>query len=60
MRLLGVLIVIGGWLIAVAGLFITSSNFGRTLFALGGIAVSLVGIFGFLNQYALSKAIWKK
>ena len=60
MRLTGLTCVLGGWAIAVAGLFITTSNFGRILFASGGILVSLFGILGVLNRYYLGRAIWKK
>ena len=60
MRLIGLAMVVGGWLIAVSGLFITSSNMGRLLFATGGIAVSVFGILGVLNQYYLARVIWKK
>ena len=60
MRLLGLLVVVGGWAIAMAGLFLTDANSGRLLFAAGGILVSLFGIFGILNQYYLARAIWKK
>ena len=60
MRLVGLLIIVGGWLLAVSGLFLTSSNNGRLLFAVGGICVSLFGIFGILNQHYLARAIWKK
>ena len=60
MRLIGVACAVGGWLIAMSGLFITTSNGGRIVFALGGIAVSLYGILGVLNGYYLERAIWKK
>ena len=60
MRLIGVLVILGGWFLAVAGLFLTSANSGRLLFAVGGICVSLFGMFGILNQYYLARAIWKK
>ena len=60
MRLLGLLFIVGGWLIATAGLFVTTSNFARIWFAIGGILVSIYGILGILNQYYLSRAIWKK
>ncbi len=60
MRLLGLIFVIGGWLVAIAGLFVTTSNSARFLFAVGGILVSLFGILRVLNQYYLSRAIWKK
>ncbi len=60
MRLGGLVLVVGGWVIAVAGLFITSSNFARALFASGGILVTIIGILGVLNSYYLARAIWKK
>ena len=60
MRLFGLLLAVAGWLIAVSGLFLTSSNEVRIFFALGGIAVSIIGILGVLNQYYLARAIWKK
>ena len=60
MRLVAVGIILAGWVIAVAGLFLTSTNLGRLLFASGGILVSLLGILGVLNQYYLARAIWKK
>ena len=60
MRLFGLGLVIGGWLIAMAGLFLTNSNEVRIFIALGGIVVSLFGILGVLNRYYLERAIWKK
>ncbi len=60
MRLTGIFTIVAGWAIAVAGLLIVSTNMGRLLFVLGGISVSLFGIFGILNQYYLARAIWKK
>ena len=60
MRLIGLLCVLGGWLIAMSGLFLTSSNEIRVVIALAGIAVSLFGILGILNKYYLERAIWKK
>ncbi len=60
MKLLGVLCTLGGWAVAVAGLFITPSNFGRALIACVGIAISLTGSLGVLNGYFLERAIWKK
>ena len=60
MKLLGLACVVGGWLVAVAGLFMTSSNAGRILIACGGIALSLYGNLGILNGYYLERAIWKK
>ena len=60
MRLIGVACVLAGWILAVAGLFITSSNAGRLLIACLGILVSLYGSLGILNRYYVSRAIWKK
>ena len=60
MRLLGIACVVGGWLLAVAGLFFTASNAGRIVIACAGIALSLYGSLGILNGYYLERAIWKK
>ena len=60
MRLMGLMMACGGWLIAMSGLFLTDSNEVRIWIALAGIAVSVYGILGVLNQYYLSRAIWKK
>ena len=60
MRLIGVLCVLGGWAVAMSGLFITAAPMGRVLFACAGIGVSLYGILGILNGYYLERAIWKK
>ena len=60
MRLIALAIIVSGWVIAMAGLFITTSNLGRILFCLAGISVSLFGILGVLNSYYLERAIWKK
>lgn len=60
MRIAGLALVMGGWLIAVSGLFVASSNGARAIIALIGIAVSLFGSVGVLNKYYLDRAIWKK
>ena len=60
MRLIGLAMNIGGWLIAMSGLFITSSNAVRSILALLGIGISLVGILGVMNKYYLDRAIWKQ
>ena len=60
MKLTGILCVLGGWAVAVGGLFLTSSTAGRTLIACAGIAISLYGSLGILNGYFLERAIWKR
>ena len=60
MRLVGLALVIGGWAVAVSGLFITPAAGGRILIACIGIALSLYGSIGVLNGYYLERAIWKK
>ena len=60
MRLIGVLIILGGWAITVTGLLMTPSNMARAIIACVGIGVSIFGILGVLNQYYLARAIWKK
>ena len=60
MRILGLAVVIGGWVIAMSGLFVSSSNTVRSLIAIAGIALSLFGSLGILNSYYLARAIWKQ
>ncbi len=60
MRLAGLGIVVGGWAIAMSGLFLTTSHKLQIIIAIAGILVSLYGILGVLNQYYLARAIWKK
>ena len=60
MRLIGIALVIGGWLVTIAGLIASSSMFVRGVVACIGIAISLAGSLGVLNSYYLARAIWKK
>ena len=60
MKLVGLALTLGGWLLAVAGLLITSSTGGRLFFACLGIAIALTGSLRVLNGYYLERAIWKK
>ncbi len=60
MRLIGVLVVVGGWVITIGGLLMTSSNMARAIIACVGIGVSVFGILSVLNSYYLARAIWKK
>jgi hypothetical protein len=48
MKLLGIAVALGGWFLTVAGIHITQSVGGRLIFALVGIAVSLIGVIGVL------------
>lgn len=48
LKLLGIAVALGGWFVTIAGLHITTSVGGRMIFALIGIAVSLVGALGVL------------
>lgn len=60
MRLAGLGLIVGGWLVAMSGLFLTSSNLVRTVLACAGIAISVFGNLGVLNKYYLDRAIWKR
>jgi hypothetical protein len=48
LKLLGLAVTLGGWFITIAGLHITTSVSGRMVFAIAGIAVSLIGVIGVL------------
>jgi hypothetical protein len=60
MTILGVVVTLLGFLVAVASLGITSSVGGRMGLVLAGIVISLIGIVGVLNRAFLGKAIWRK
>ncbi|MCZ7384345.1 MAG: hypothetical protein O8C63_06290 [Candidatus Methanoperedens sp.] len=60
MRVIGVVTVLGGWVITIAGLLLTSSDMVRGIAACVGIGVSIFGILGVLNKYYLERAIWKQ
>jgi hypothetical protein len=60
MRLAGLALIIGGWVLAMSGLFISHSHMVQALFACAGIVVSVYGNLGVLNKYYLARAIWKK
>ena len=60
MRLVGLAVILGGWVITMAGLFVSSSNMIRAIIACVGIGVSIFGILKVLNGYYLARAIWKK
>lgn len=60
MKLIGLLVTMGGWLLAVAGVIITGSLVGRFVFAIAGIGVCLVGILSLLHGAHQKEAVWKK
>ena len=59
MQIVGILLVLIGWIIPVVGLTITQSLGARFILVVLGIAISLTGIMGVLNKAHLKKAIWK-
>lgn len=59
LKLLGLALAIGGWLVVLFGLHLASSVPGRMATSLIGIALSLVGIVGVLPFAANRNAIWK-
>ena len=59
LRLAGIALAAGGWIIVLFGLHLTSSVSGRMVTTLIGFAVSLVGVIGLLPSAANKNAIWK-
>ena len=60
MAIAGIIITLLGFLISVFSVSVASSTSGRLVIVLVGIAVSLVGIIGVLNQAYMKNAIWRK
>jgi len=59
LRLLGLALAIGGWLVVLAGLHLTASVPGRMITTIIGIAITLFGVIGILPVAANKNAIWK-
>jgi hypothetical protein len=59
MKLIGVAVVVGGWLFVLFGLHLASGVGARMVTSLVGLAVSLAGIFFVLVPAANRNAIWK-
>ncbi len=59
MILIGIFVTLLGFVISLASLAV-KSNSGRLGIVLLGLALSLYGILGVLNQAYLKNAIWKK
>ena len=60
MILVGILITVLGFVLALLSLTITSSVNGRLIIVLVGIALSLGGILGVLNSAFQKNAVWRK
>ena len=58
--LVGILITVLGFVLALLSLTITSSVNGRLIIVLVGIAISLAGILGVLNSAFQKNAVWRK
>jgi tetrahydromethanopterin S-methyltransferase subunit C len=59
MKLIGVVVVAGGWLFVLFGLHMTSSVGGRMVTSIIGFVVSLIGICYVLAPAVNKNAIWK-
>ncbi len=59
MKLIGVAVVLVGWMIVLFGLHLTASVGGRMMTSVVGLAVSLAGIFFVLAPAVNKNAIWK-
>lgn len=59
MKLVGILLVLAGWLIPIVALPLTQSLTARFILALVGISITLAGIIGVLNRAHLKHALWK-
>ena len=60
MVFVGLVITLSGFLIAMLSPGIASGTLGRLILVLVGIAVSLAGIMGVINQAYMKNAIWKR
>ncbi len=59
MKLVGVVVVLGGWLFVLFGVHLTASVGGRLFTSILGLAVSLAGICFILAPAVNKNAIWK-
>ncbi len=58
-KAIGVLVTVAGWMLALFGLHLATGVGGRMIFALLGLAVSLVGVVFILPAACNKNAIWK-
>lgn len=59
LKLVGLVLALGGWLVVLFGLHLSSGVAGRMATTLIGLVLSLVGIIGVLPYAANKNAIWK-
>jgi uncharacterized membrane protein len=59
MKLIGVVVVLGGWLFVLLGLHLAASVGARMTTSIVGLVISLAGIFFVLVPAANKNAIWK-
>jgi 1,4-dihydroxy-2-naphthoate octaprenyltransferase len=59
MKVLGIVVILLGWLIAVSSVEVGSTGL-QMVVTLIGLGIILVGIMGILNQAHLKNAIWKQ
>jgi hypothetical protein len=59
MKAVGVLVTVGGWVVVLLGIHITSGVAGRLIISLVGLAICLVGVIGILPAACNKNAIWK-
>lgn len=59
MKAIGVLVTVGGWMLVLLGLHLTSSVAGRLVFAVAGLAICLAGATVILPAACNKNAIWK-
>jgi hypothetical protein len=60
MKVVGLLLAFGGWLLPVFGLALTGSTAFRLVLCLVGVTLCVVGILGFLNPAYVRSAVWKR
>lgn len=60
MKILGLLVIVVGWLLAVGSVLVTASLTGRLILCILGFVLSVFGILKILNGAYLKHAIWKQ
>jgi hypothetical protein len=58
MKIMGLILAVGGWIIAVAGLLVTDSTGVRMVMALVGFGTAITGLMT-ANKGHMERAIWK-